>query len=187
MHPALALFLGHIASGVSRAEQIFHYPAFMADLHQTDTDADIENLVAPHKAVVLDRETNVIGYLAALFQRATHQQHAEFIAAEPRNGIRITNLFLNQPGHFAQHAVASYVSAGIIHRLESIQIQIAKRVLSIAGSRALQRLIQPSFKFPSVDQTGQRIMARLVGHLLGYSAHFGHIVQNNDRADDVTG
>ena len=46
----------------------------MANFDDADTDADVEDLVAPDEAMIGDRVANVIGYLARLLERAADQQ-----------------------------------------------------------------------------------------------------------------
>jgi len=48
-------------------------------------------------------------------------------------------------GHLAQHIVAGRVSAGVVHDLEPVEVQIAQRVRRIAGLSQIQSLLQPPF------------------------------------------
>jgi hypothetical protein len=65
----------------------------------------------PNEAIGSYRTAYVVGDLAGFVERTTHQQHPEFVAAQPRDRVRIAHRFTQQLGHFAQHAVARQMSA----------------------------------------------------------------------------
>ena len=148
------------------------------DFHQADADADVENLVLPDESIFVDRAHHVVRYLPRLFQRAADQQQRELIAADAPHRVRIAHRVLDQRGHLAQHVVAGGMPAGVVHDLESIEIQIAQRVRAIAGLRRVHGLLQAPFEFTAIHQPGERIVAGLIGHLPRESAQFAGVVQH---------
>ena len=57
VHVHAALLLGDVAGGIGRVHEVLDRAAAAADLDQTDADADIENLVLPDEAVIVDART----------------------------------------------------------------------------------------------------------------------------------
>ena len=68
MHATTTLPLCHVACRIRSAQRVFDATTFLADLHQPDADAYIENLVAPDKTIILDRIHNVVSNLRSLLQ-----------------------------------------------------------------------------------------------------------------------
>ena len=70
---------------------------------------------------------------------------------------------LQQSGHVAQQPVARLVTAGIVDDLELVQVDVQQRVGALAALRRQQRPVQAIVEFATVDEPGQRIVARLLG------------------------
>ena len=62
------------------------------------------------------------------------------------------------------------MSAGIINKLEIIEIHVAKCMPYSLCACALHGQLNAFFKFTPVDQAGERVMGRLVGHFPGKPA-----------------
>ena len=125
VHLAAAFLLGDVAGRVGGAQQVLDGGAVAADLDEADADADLEHLVLPDEAEVPHRRADVVGDLPRLVERAAEQQHAELVAAEPGHGVGLADLLADQRGDAAQQAVAGDVAAGVVHRLEAVEIQEA--------------------------------------------------------------
>ena len=125
MHVDSALLLRDVAGGVGGIHDVLDRSYAAADFDQADADSDVEDLVLPHEAVVVDRPHHVIGDLPRLLQRTSDQEQGELVAADSARGVRVAHRFLDDGGHLAQHVVARRVSAGIVHHLESIEIEVA--------------------------------------------------------------
>ena len=79
------------------------------------------------------------------------------------------------------------MAAGVVDGLETIQVEVAQHVRAVAAVRRVHRLLQPTLELAPIDQPGQRIVRRLIGHLPRQAAHLGDIVQQHHRADGLTG
>src|SRR5437868_5776641 len=64
-----SLLLGDVAGGIRGREQLFQRAALARDLDQPDRDADVEDLVLPHEAVLAHRAGEVISDLPCLVER----------------------------------------------------------------------------------------------------------------------
>ena len=129
-----------------------------------------------------DRATHVIGDLAGFVERAAEQQHAEFVAADARHGVRIAHRIAQDLGQFAQQAVAGDVAARVVHELETVEVEIAEDVRAVATAGRLGGLHQPPLELAAVDEPGQRVVRCLVGHLARHAAHFRDVVQQHHGA-----
>ena len=187
VHVDAALLLRDVAGGVGGIHDVLDRAAAAADLHQADADADVEDLVLPHEAVIVDRPHHVIGDLPRLLQRTSDQQQRELVAADAARGVGVAHRFLDDGGHLAQHVVARGVPAGIVHHLEPIEIEVAQRVGRIPGLRRIHRLAQPPLEFAPIDETGERVVARLIGHLPGQPAQLAGVVHDHHQPERLLG
>ena len=81
---------------------------------------------------------------------AVVQQHGEFVAAEARDDVVRANPLLQHFTELAQQFVASDVAAGVVHRLEAIEVEVEHRVLDPGRQRHLERSLQPQLEFAAV-------------------------------------
>ena len=77
--------------------------------------------------------------------------------------------------------------ARVVDGLEAVEIEVAEHVGLRAGVRGVDGLLQAALELAAVDETGQRVVARLVGHLPGDATLLGHILQQDDRTGQVVG
>ena len=149
-----ALVLGRIAGDVGGAEQRRDALGIRRDLDDADARADRHRVAGPDEAVIADRLAHRLGDRAGLFQRAAFQQHAELVAAEPRDHVDGAHARLDQRGDLADQPVAGRVAAGVVDQLELVQVDVEQGVAraaadaspcSAACSRASnsRRLISP--------------------------------------------
>src|SRR5204863_4083663 len=109
-HPPGALLRRDVAGGIGGGQQFLPRPALTRDLHQAHRDADIEDLVLPHEAVLAHRAGEVIGDLARLVQRTADQQRAELVTAETPDRVAVAHRIAQQLRDLAQHAVPGEVA-----------------------------------------------------------------------------
>ena len=74
MHSTAPLLFRYVACGVGGTENGLRRAAFMTDLHQANTDTDVEYPVQPDESIVGNCFTDVIGDLSPLIQRAADEQ-----------------------------------------------------------------------------------------------------------------
>ena len=89
---------------------------------------------------------------------------------EAADGVAVAHRIAQQLGHLAQHAVAGQVAAGVVDELEAVEVEVTQHVLAVAALAALDRLFEAPLELAAVDQAGERIVRRLVGHLPRQSA-----------------
>ena len=93
------------------------------------------------------------------------QQHAEFVAAEARHDVVGADPLLQHLTELAQQLVTSDVAAGVVHRLETVEVEVEHRVLRPRRLRQLERALQPQLEFTAVRQTRQCVVTRFVRQL----------------------
>ena len=114
---------------------------------------------------------------------------AEFVSAEPRHGVLLANPGADPCRGLAQDEIACVMPETVVHRFESIEIEIEQADDAgtfAAGSGALSacdRALEVVEEKGSVGATGQRIVQRLVlENLLGaQSLRDVHRVRQNVR------
>jgi hypothetical protein len=80
--------LRRVAGDVGRAQHHAHAATGGADTDGADAHARLEGLVRPDEAEVAHGAAQLLGDPLPLIERAARQQHAELVAAEPRQGVR---------------------------------------------------------------------------------------------------
>ena len=132
VHVHAALLLGDVAGGIGRIHEVLDGTAAAADFHQPDADADVEDLVLPHEAVIVDGPHHVVGDLARLLERTPTSSNAN--SSPPMRPAvsesRTASLMMRR--HLAQHIVAGGVPAGVVDHLESVEIEVAQGVRRVA-------------------------------------------------------
>ena len=151
-------------------------------LHEPDADADAENAVFPDEAVLVDRAPDVVGDLPRLVERASDQQDAEFVAAEARDRVGVAHRLADERRDLAQHVVAREMAARVVDGLEAVEVEVAHHVDLAAGPRNFERLAEAALELAAVDESGQCVVTRLVGHLLGQPAQLAHVMQHHGDA-----
>ena len=182
-----ALLLRHVAGGIRRRDHVLDRAALARDLDEADAHADVEDLVLPDEAVVGHGAHQVVGDLARLVERAARQQDAELVAAEAADGVGVAHRLLEQPGNLAQHAVAGGVATLVVHRLEAVEVEVAEHAAVAIATRLLDGFLETPDELAAVDEPGERVVARLVGHLARQSAQVGHVAHGDHRACQVAG
>ena len=158
--------------------------AFARDLQEADTQADSEDLVLPHEAIVGNLADDIIGNLARLVERTAREQQAELIAAQPGHRVGIAHRVFDQRGQLAQQTVSGHVPTAVVHRLEAIQVQVAQHMMRGGGVSGFQALLQTALEFAPIDQAGQCIVARLIRHLPSQATQLSDIANQYRRPDE---
>ena len=148
---------------VSAADSTEATSSFSAVIGTTPMrSAEAESAVLPGVAEVPDRLAQRLGRAQRLLQRAALEQHAELVAAEARQRVAPADLGFQQRADLAEQRVARGMAAGVVDDLELVEVDIAERIGSLAGLRALERALEPRLEFAPVDQPGQHVVARVV-------------------------
>src|SRR4030095_10977791 len=107
------------------------------------------------------------------------KQDAKLIATQPRQRIARTQLGAQESGDLSQQVVSSGVTAGIIDHLELVKVEVQQRM----RIRRVQEVRKAAFEFKSILQTGEGVMSRLVGKLLGEFTFLRDIPKHQHDAD----
>ena len=120
-----------------------------------------------------------------LCNRAILEQHPELITAEACNRVRHANPRLQQPGDIPEEAVAGLMAARVVDNLELVEVDVQQCVGALASLRSRHCDMQAVVEFAPVDEAGERIVACLVGERALQAPFFGHVVEYDDRTDDL--
>ena len=124
----------------------------------------------------------------ALSRLQSSSKHAEFVAAEPCEGVGRADTGLQDARHLLQQAVAGLVATGVVDHLELVEVQIQHDVANFAiGARGLQGRVDTMFEFAAIDQAGEGVVGRLVGERALQPALLADVVEDHDDADQPAG
>src|SRR5690606_5891242 len=128
------------------------------DGHDADARAEAERPVVPYELEVADQLAERLGRAQRLVHRAALEQHAELIAAEPREGISPADLGLQQSADLLQQLVARTVPARVVDNLELIEIDVEDGVRRLPRLRALQRTLEAALELAAVHELRQDVV-----------------------------
>src|SRR5690606_27773637 len=180
-------FLRRGAGAVGRRQDRGHILVLRRDRHDADTRAETEGALFPHELVVADRLAQRFGVADRFLQRTALEQHAEFVAAQPRHGVAPADLRLEQRAHLAEQGIARAVAAVVVDDLELIQVDVTERERRFAGAGALERALQARLELAAIDETGEDVVTRVIGKLAIELAALAHVVEHQHAAGDVAG
>ena len=170
-----AAVLGRVAGGVGGAHHLRHALEVRVDDHDADADAEVEDVRAPDELEARDGLEHVVRDLQRVVRAAVLQQDAELVAAEARDDVGRAHLRRQQLAELAQQLVAGDVPAGVVHHLEAVEVEETDGVRGPGGVRQLERVLQARLELAAVLQAGERVVARVVGQLLGDRVRRGDV------------
>ncbi len=131
------------------------------------------------------RAPHGFGKALAVGRRALREQDAELVAAEARERIALAQLAAHDRRDLPDQLVTGGMPAGIVHHFELVQVQVHQRVRAAVGAHLRDRRGQAALELGPVDQSGQRVVAGLVGQPGGMFAFLADVVQHHDHADGL--
>ena len=153
VHAVAARFLRRVARHVGGAHDRRQCFGIAAHLGEADRDADVHDPVLPDEPEIADRLAQALGDALRHVEAAIEQQHAEFVAAEPGEGVGRADAGLQDARYLLQQAVAGLVATGVVDHLELVEVQVQHDVANLAiGARGLQGLVDAMFEFAAIDQ-----------------------------------
>ena len=97
-----------------------------------------------------------VGYTQRLVRRAVLEEHAEFVAAKPRENVIRAHARLQDAGDLAQQLVARRVAAGVVHDLELVTVYVNHCVaVALVRASRLDRAVEAALEFAPVDEARQ--------------------------------
>ena len=179
------LILGDIAGGIGSAEELGEIAVAADNRNDADARGDLEDLSFPLETVLANRIEHGLSVCGGFVGVTVHEQHPELVAAEPGEGVALRNDRTQDRRELAQKLVSGSVAAGVVDQLEFVEIQIAQDVLTKAVRRVADRIRQPKLELATVDQAGQRIVAREVLHALLQGPQLRDVGEDQDRSREV--
>src|SRR5712671_5585056 len=173
MYAVASCVLGGVAGSVGGAQNLGRAFARCGDRDEADADAQREGPLPPRVAKVSDRTLELPGDFFRLRQRTVFQQDAEFIAAEARKRVAAAQLTVEHAADLAEQVVPRLVAAGIVHGLESVQVQIAQGVLGYAACGLRRQPRQALLELPPADQARKGVVSGLVVEFAGHAPPLG--------------
>ena len=178
--------LGGVAGDIGIAHDARDARTLAVDHYDTDRTPRVHRSFLPIEPIRLDGQSYCLRNLHSAIAVASLEQNTELIAAEPRNDIGRANVALNDAGHFAEQLIAGGVAKRVVDHLELIQVDVQHRVLRFGiVYAALQGRNQLIFEFAAIDQTGRRIVRRLVGELPEQARLLADVMEHHDAADHI--
>ena len=156
--------------------------AILAGLDENKYALYGKNLGVAVETIVVDRRDQICRDQLAAFAVAAFEQQAEFVAAQTRQCVGVTNAFDHQPRYLDQQVVACRMAAGVVDHLEMVEVQIAQGVYGSGVQRILKRVVDACFELTAVTQSGQRVVRRLPGTALQIFASGADVAQDDDAA-----
>ena len=179
VNPVPAGILGRITGQVGGRHQGFERVAGAVDVDHADADPQVEHLGSPGKPMIANGIPKIVRDLHRAGAAAVHQQHTELVSPEARHDVAPAHAGANQLRDLAQQFISRTVTAGVVDRLELIQVEIQKCV-NLAVHRPLNETFQVPVEFPAVDEARQGIVAGLVGQLILEAPLLAYVMKNHD-------
>ncbi len=98
-----------------------------------------------------------------LFIGEVRQDDGEFVAAHPAKRVIFAQTGFEPLADGAEEAVAGVVAEGVIDELEAVEVDEHEADIAMLAARDGNRLVKTVFEKGAVGQSGERIMAGLVG------------------------
>jgi hypothetical protein len=155
------------------------------DRDDTDAHPNLKCLVFPEETVLLEDTAQFLHDLAGIVYRAILQDEAKLISPKTAQDIGMADGGAEKRGELLQELVAGGMATGIIDDLKLIEVEITQDMLAVFSFRPVEGLYETGLEGMPIDQASERIVSRLVGHLVGHSHNFGDIAKDEHRSDQA--
>ncbi len=126
-----------------------------ADARRERGDVDVEPVRAGAGG---DRRTDVLGHQTGRLRLGRRQHHHELVPADAPDHVAGPEARAQPGGDFLEQRIAHVVPVGIVHLLETVQIDEQHREPPVVAPRLRQRLAQALAEHRPVGQRGERIV-----------------------------
>ena len=177
--------LGLVHRHVGALENFLH--AAGIDAEQRDPDAGAAAVLAPRDIVGLTQQAqdffrHGLGVRRGGGRGITHvvDHHHEFVATQPRDGVRVAHKGAEPPRHLLQQQVPLVVAHGVVEGLEVVQVDQQQRAVVAAAAGGQQRMLEPVLQQAPVGQVGQRVVKRQPPDLPFVGLATGDVARHDD-------
>ena len=108
-------------------------------------------------------------------------EHAELVAAQPREHFAGAHLLAHHHRQLRQQLVARDVARRVVDHLELVEVDVQQGTWRPACGQPRQRLLDLAFEFAAIEQLGQRVMAGLVGQQFGQLSLLGDVRRDHQQ------
>ena len=179
VNPIAAFFLGHEAGSIGHPHQIVERIELVDVGDQADRQAGRIRLASPEESGFEDDLAQRFRHPHGVLRTAAAQDHAEFIAANPRQQIAFAQALLQQSAQLANQLVASGMSTAVVDNLQLIEVEVHDGMTGPRRRRQRQHRAELALEFAPVRQAGQRVMTGLMRHLQRMFSLGTDVVQNH--------
>ena len=102
-------------------------------------------------------------------------QDRELVAAEPRDRVDLAHAAAQPLRHLTQQLVAGRVAERVVDLLEAVEIDQQQREALAVAALARERVLDAVAQQHAVGETGERIVMRHVGDLVGAALALGDV------------
>ena len=162
LHAIAAFFLGHVACGIAGGQDLGQRQRAVGHVDEADGNTDGECALVHDEVELRYRLAQRFCDAHRVLDGAVLHQHAELVAAQPRQRVAFAQPLLQHDADLAHELVARGVPARVVDDLELVEIEIHHRVMAALFARAGQRAVQPVLELAPVDEAGQRVVRCLV-------------------------
>ena len=183
---AFAARLRDVHRRVGIAEQRFgaRVPTRRVRHGESDARAD-EQLLAVDLERLVERPQHALGEFCRLAERLDiFDEQREFIAAEPRDGIRFAQACFDALGDLRQQLVAGRMPERVVDALEVIEVHKQHAEATARARPAQQRVLEAVGKPRAIGELGQRVVQRLVAQLFFERLALGDVADVQHEAAD---
>src|SRR6185295_2220908 len=180
--PAPAALFGDVAGGVGRGEQLHPVGSSGGDRHQADRNPDLEAALLPGETEGADGGADLLRDAPRAIEIRVFEQDAELVAAEPREDVVRPDPRSQQGRQLAQQLVSRQMPRGVVDQLELVEVEVEQRVSASLAAGARDAGVDQLFELAPVDQSGELVVAREVGHLALHPANPGDVLEHQDGA-----
>ena len=175
VHAIATLVLGRVARSIGGLQHLGDPPEVAAQRHHADARADGERARTPDELILLHCLEQCVRDAHRIRHGAVVQQQPELVAAESCERVVAAHATLQELGELSQQLVARDVTARVVDDLELIEIEITHRVTRAGGLGRVERALQADLELATVDQAGERVVARFIRKLPRQLVRFGDV------------
>ncbi len=173
---AVAPFLlGPVAGRVGHAQEARGFRTVIVDGDHADAHAEGEDLLLPVETEIAHRFQQFARHLLAAVEAAVLEDQPELVATQAPENAAFADGAAQQVRQLLEQFVAGTVSAGVVHHLEAVEVEVHEAVveLAVVDQGAFQRRLEGV----AVQEAGEVVLGGLLLQPLFQLAPLGDVPQ----------